>query len=109
MSSSFVVQVADNFSYQKNQPVVEGLFAQYEHVVVRSLITSFGLDALFNRDQHGGDVDTIHNVRQIGIDEQMAYKNADNKARYEARGDYDSHSYHSHTGYISKNAEITRL
>lgn len=106
MSSSFVVQVADNFSYQKNQPVVEGLFAQYEHVVVRSLITSFGLDALFNRDQHGGDVDTIHNVRQIGIDEQMAYKNADNKARYEARGDYDSHSYHSHTGYISKNAEI---
>ena len=106
MSSSFVAQVADNFSYEKSQPVVEGLFTQYERVLVRSLITSFGLDALLSRDQHGGDVDTIHNVRQVGIDEQMSYKNADNKTRYEARGEYDSHSYHSHSGYIKKNAEL---
>ncbi|MGI6075865.1 MAG: hypothetical protein ACOYD9_05830 [Pyramidobacter sp.] len=32
------------------------------------------------RDQHGGDVDTIHNVRLIGTDAEMVYKNHANKA-----------------------------
>ena len=47
------------------------IFQQYEKVIIDSLITSFGLDFLI-KDQHGGDVDTIHNVRKIGQDELMA-------------------------------------
>ena len=43
---------------------------QYEKVIIDSIITSFGLDFLI-RDQYGGDVDTIHNVRKIGQDELM--------------------------------------
>ena len=39
------------------------LIHQYEQVVVRSLITSFGLDKILFADMIGGDVDMILNVR----------------------------------------------
>ncbi len=61
------------------------LFKQYEKVIMESLITSFGLDFLI-KDQYGGDVDTIYNVRQIGKDSQMNYKNKNNEINYESRG-----------------------
>ena len=66
------------------------LFSQYERAVVQSLITSFGLD-LFIKDQHGGDVDTIHNVRQIGRDPLMRYKDKANEFGYENRMQYNEY------------------
>lgn len=69
------------------------MFKQYEHVVMESLITAFGLD-FFIKDQHGGDVDTIHSVRSIGEDSKMGYKNPANQKRYEDRGNYDNAYYH---------------
>ena len=68
------------------------IFQQYERVVIESLITSFGLDFIV-RDQHGGDVDTVHNVRQIGKDENMSYKNKQNEAAYNNRPEYNSAEY----------------
>ena len=65
-------------------------------VLVESLITSFGLDFLI-KDQHGGDVDTIHNVRRIGQDEQMTYKNSANQSAYENLEIYNSSKIESHT------------
>lgn len=76
------------------QNVYSSIFQQYEKVVIDSLITSFGLDFLV-RDQHGGDVDTIHNVRRIGQDELMGYKNSANKSAYNNRPAYDASSYHA--------------
>ena len=73
-------------------------------VLVESLISSFGLDFLI-KDQHGGDVDTIHNVRQIGKDEQMTYKNAKNEKDYEQRGDYNSSMYHNDPRFKAKKRE----
>ena len=70
------------------------IFQQYEKVIIDSLITSFGLDFLI-KDQHGGDVDTIHNVRKIGQDELMGYKNSSNESAYNNRPDYDARSYHA--------------
>lgn len=70
------------------------IFQQYEKVVIDSLITSFGLDYLI-QDQHGGDVDTIHNVRKIGEDELMGYKNSSNESAYNNRPDYDARGYHA--------------
>ena len=52
--------------------------------VVKSLCSSFGLDFLLFEDKVGGDVDTIHNVRQ-GI-----YATDLEKKRFEERGDYKS-------------------
>ena len=36
---------------------------ELEKTVINSLVTSFGLDFLLFKDQKGGEVDTIHNVR----------------------------------------------
>jgi len=72
----------------------ECIFDQYEKVVVQALATSFGLDFLV-QDRHGGDVDTIYNVRKIGADSEMTYKNDKNAASYENRGKYDGKDYHS--------------
>jgi hypothetical protein len=71
---------------------------EYERVILQSLITSFGLDFLVH-DQHGGDVDTIHSVREIGKDSKMEYKNNQNKTDYANRGAYDKAAYHSDSRY----------
>lgn len=86
MAESFISKIDGNFD--KNSNVYESIFEQYERVIIQSLITSFGLDFLI-QDQHGGDVDTIHNVRQISRDEQMTYKNKNNEKAYNNRGAYD--------------------
>ena len=45
----------------------ESIFSQmwnaYRSIILRSLVTSFGLDFIV-RDQTGGDVDTIHIIQQ---------------------------------------------
>ena len=73
MTGSFAIQSNNGFSPEPEDNVMDSIFKQYERVIIESLISSFGLDFLV-KDQHGGDVDTIHNVRQIGKDEDMTYK-----------------------------------
>ena len=60
---TYLTQVEQGFYPNSKDNVRNSLFEQYERILFESLITSFGLDA-FIQDQHGGDVDTIHNVRQ---------------------------------------------
>lgn len=74
------------------------IFKQYEEVIISAIVTSFGLDFLI-QDRHGGDVDTVHNVRQIGTDPEMTYKNQKNASDYANRGAYNSAEYHSHPNY----------
>ncbi len=62
--SSYAIKVSSNYEPNPTEPVMESIFKQYEYVIIESLVTSFGLDFLL-KDQHGGDVDTIHNVRQL--------------------------------------------
>lgn len=94
MSQNYVRSVGIGYQPTPDESVLDSLFSQYERVIVESLLISFGLD-MFIRDQHGGDVDTIHNVRQIGNDFQMQYKNTQNTAAYEDRGTYNKDSYHN--------------
>ena len=105
--SEFVLAASKNYNPDKSENVMQSIFSQYEKVIIQSIITSFGLDFLI-KDQHGGDVDTIHSVRQIGTDPNMTYKNQQNQSDYENRGEYDSHSYHSHPGYKQKNREVSQ-
>ena len=104
MIDSFVKQINNDYDVETN--VYNSIFKQYERVVVQSLITSFGLDFLINRyvDQHGGNVDTIHSVRQIGKDPQMSYKNTQNEKEYNNRGGYDNKTYHSDSRFTSVKA-----
>lgn len=83
----FAEQITPNFDRDPDESVFNALFREYERVVFRSIITSFGLD-LFIQDQYGGDVDTIHNVRQVGVDPKMQYKSSENSKAYENRGEY---------------------
>ena len=92
--TTFISEIKNGPYKDPQDNVFSTLWAEYEEVVMYSLVTSFGLDFLVH-DQHGGDVDMIHNVRQIGSDPEMKYKNTQNKADYESRGAYDTAVYHS--------------
>lgn len=92
--ANFVAAVGQDFNPEPRENIKVSLFKQYERVVIESLITSFGLDFII-KDRYGGDVDTIHNVRKIGTDKDMEYKNKVNAKAYENRGEYSKYEYHS--------------
>ena len=96
----------DKNDFNPNDKVFDSIWKEYERVILQSLVTSFGLDFII-RDQHGGDVDTVHNVRKIGDDPEMKYKNTSNEKAYENRGDYDSVAYHKDSRYISINKNVS--
>lgn len=73
--------------------VFSQMWSAYRGVILHSIVTSFGLDFLVH-DQYGGDVDTIHGVRENG-----QYKNPHNAAAYENRGAYDPVPYHHNDAY----------
>lgn len=68
---------------------------ELEKTVVNSLATSFGLDFLLFKDQKGGNVDTINNVRN-GV-----WATAAEQQQYEQRGEYNGTPYHQHANYIA--------
>lgn len=94
MTSSFVNNINETPEVEPGGSLYADIFQQYERIVIESLITSFGLDFIIN-DKHGGDVDTIHNVRKIGQDELMSYKNSSNEKAYAERGPYNPGAYHA--------------
>lgn len=63
-----------NYNWQK----------EVNDTIVQSLVTSFGLDFLLLKDKKGGDVDTVHNVRND------IWATEEEKNRYQDRGEYDS-------------------
>ncbi|MGB3126984.1 MAG: hypothetical protein WBB95_24500 [Pseudomonas sp.] len=68
---------------------------ELENTVVTSLVTSFGLDFILFKDKRGGEVDTVHNVRE-GI-----WATETERQQYELRGAYDSTPYHTDKNYIA--------
>lgn len=85
---------------EPNEPLLYTVFKQYEGVIIESLISSFGLDFIMH-DQHGGNVDTVHNVNQIGKDPLMTYKNKQNELDYQNRGEYDSDTVHKNKEFAN--------
>ena len=104
--TTFFAAAATGFEYDNSKSAFRNLFDQYEVVIGNSLFTSFGLDFLVT-DQHGGDVDTIHNVRKIGVDPEMQYKKKQNETDYASRGNYNSYAYHSDSRYTKRNRECS--
>lgn len=106
MVNSYAANVGKNYTPDPNENIFDSIFREYEHVIFESIISSFGLDFIV-KDRHGGDVDTINNVRKIGSDPDMVYKNKDNENAYNNRGDYNSKEYHTDKRYVAKNKEIS--
>lgn len=99
---------ANHLENPESSSHIKDLLKQYEGVLIKSLITSFGLDLLFIQDRHGGDVDTIHNVRDAhnGDTRFDGYANQQNQINYDLNGNYDkkkSSKYHSDPNYIAQN------
>lgn len=87
------------------------LTEELNKTIVQSLVSSFALDFLLFEDKKGGDVATIHNVRQhqkgesdIQLSEQVKheYQNEINKG-------YDSKGYHSDPNYVNRGKDDKRL
>lgn len=108
-AEAFVGRLKTGPSMEPDENVFASIWNEYERVVVESLITSFGLEFFIN-DQHGGDVDTIHNVRAMKDDQLLKYKNKRNEIAYNNRGEYNKQTsveYHSDPRYISINRKIS--
>jgi hypothetical protein len=88
-----------DINQQSTKPKFKDLLPEYEQVVVKSLITSFGLD-MFIKDRRGGNVDTLHTARDSTV---MDYANKENQEAYDSRGEYNSNDYHSHENYKAVN------
>lgn len=107
--ATFVASVSDNFELNPNASARDSMFEQFERTVVQSLLTSFGLD-MFIKDRHGGDVDTIHNVRQIDDDKRMDYKNEAYYKTYLANPNYNQPDYHQNNAqYRAKREKYNQL
>ena len=105
--NEFISMINQENEYDENDKIYSSIWKEYEKVVYESLITSFGLDFIIE-DTYGGDVDTIHNVREIANDPRLDYKNTTNKFVYANRGEYDTREYHQHEKYKEINAEISK-
>ncbi|MDO5151323.1 MAG: hypothetical protein Q4D76_18345 [Oscillospiraceae bacterium] len=100
MMENAIMNSSKNYFPEEKENVLLSIFKQYEYVVIQSIVTSFGLDFLV-KDNLGGDVDTIHNVRE-GI-----YHNSNNKYDYDNRGEYNSYDYHSDYRYRETNKSVS--
>ena len=101
-----ILNVSESASLN-DSPTATVLIHQYEQVVVKSLITSFGLDGILFHDKKGGYVDTLVTVR----DPTVEYADKSNEAAYNNRGAYDKHAkYAVHGGdkrYRTINSEFS--
>lgn len=104
--ADFNEEINNNFEqYEEQNPnVFRDVISQYEKVVVKSIITSFGLDFLLFDDRRGGDVDTIHTVRDTSV---VDYANKDNQKDYDNLEKYNSRAYHTSSSYIDKNRSVS--
>lgn len=86
-----IVQVSPDYDKSFENGNFDGLFHQYQGVIINSLVTAFGLDRiLFSDDKDGGNVQTIHNA------ENHVYANDTFKNRGERaynRNDYATATY----------------
>ena len=104
----YAAKVVKDFVPDYHGNIFDDIFEQYERVIIESLITSFGLDFIV-KDQCGGDVDTILNVRKIGEYPDIQYKSKLNAQAYSAQESYSKQvkvSYDSQKEFIQENARI---
>ena len=106
-TQSFIGGINTEIAVEPKENVFNSIWREYERVIIESLITSFGLDFIV-KDQHGGDVDTIHNVRRMQEDADLTYKNKVNEAAYTNRGAYNTAEYHSDSRCRNGKAEARK-
>jgi hypothetical protein len=80
----------------------ENFFNEQRDMLIHTVVDRFALGGIMAKgDKDGGNVDTVHNVRE-GV-----YATDQERTRYQNNPDYDSHEYHSDSRYINKNRQGT--
>jgi hypothetical protein len=75
-------------------------FNEQRDILLHTVVDRFALGGIMAKgDKDGGNVDTVHNVRQGVYSTQMEQE------RYANNSEYDSHVYHSDSRYIEKNRQ----
>lgn len=78
------------------------MITECKRSIISSVAGPFGVGGLVSAfDKVGGNVDTVHNVRE-GV-----WATDAEREKYQARGEYDPDPYHSHDGYKKRNAEVS--
>lgn len=86
------------FTALYDQKRVDTMWNNCRHEVIHSIANTFGLGQVAGAlDKTGGNVDTVHNVRQ-GI-----YATQAEQQKFEDRGDYNSADFHAHKDYRDTN------
>lgn len=92
------------FKKEFNEKRFEQLISDCKKEVISSIITPFGLGRVVSAyDKAGGNVNTIHNVRN------GTYANEEYKKAYNNQSDYNSDEYHKHEIYIATNRKNSQL
>lgn len=99
---NYLSELNKGFAPNPGNNVFSDIWGEYERVILHSLVTSFGLDFLVH-DQRGGDVDTVRGVHETGT-----FKNLTYAQKYDERGEYSAHDYHSDGSYREVTAEAQR-
>lgn len=88
-------------TFQPTPFTFEDFLSQCKQHFFENLYTTFLPDFLlehsdlFIKEQHGGGVDTVHNVRKMHNDPKITYKNPDNHYNYENNAPYEGYLYHN--------------
>ena len=92
----------DQFKKDFNQERFDKLIIDCRKEVINSIVTPFGLGKIIAAyDKDGGNVNTIHNVRD-GI-----YATESEKKAYDNKESYNSDGYHKDTNYININKKYS--
>lgn len=95
-AQAFLIQFKKEF----NQTRFEQLVSDCKKDIINSIVTPFGLGKIVAAyDKVGGNVDTVHNVRD-GV-----YATNEEKQAYDNRGDYNSDEYHKDSNFININKQ----
>ena len=103
LTQSEVLFYVDELRKNATKELNEEFFETGKTRLLRVILDRFMLGGIMGRlDQDGGNVDTIHNVRD-GV-----YATTEAKEQYDSMEPYDSHKYHSHSEYKRINKETSQ-
>ena len=89
---------------QLTEESLSDLITRCRQETIKQIIIPLGLGYFFALyDKVGGNVDTIHNVRN------NIWATDEERERYENRGEYNSHVYHSNPAYTENNERLKEL
>jgi len=95
----------EQFKKDFNQGKFDKLISDCKREVIVPIVSTFGIGRYFTSvyDKTGGNVNTIHNVRE-GV-----YATEKEKNDYKSREEYDTNKYHKHDKYIEVNKNNSDL